>query len=701
MRYYLLEVHKLKEAAREKRQRASDNSQMTLSSYEESALDGTSERRSEPPSSAVLAPVTTDSFAGSSTAPSKASATSQFSSPQKPLSAEPPTRLHKASPGFQLPSPQKKPLTATASLFSSILDSPDKPKEAVTGSTEIDAAKGSTSLPQPVQPPKSSASSPFKFTPVKTTTTTQSSAPAAFQVPKFGNVAPSTSSNGLPKFGGGAPANFLSSFGAQAAKEAEKDKAKRKAEDFDSDEDDEAEWERQDKEKQEAKRLALAQTSKKVMKNVNGKFEWVDADEPVASSAPVVPASSPQSNTGTSIFSNSTSGAPSPVSNPFAHLSQSQRTNGIEATDEADQDTDEDDEEDETSGHTASNAPTTPFKGGSLFDRIDKTVDSGLQREGPGTATKPLFNFSAASPSADNTWKPESPIKFGGAGTGNGSTTPVGSPVKAAFSFGSKTNDITSSEPVDGTSPFKFGSATPKFSFGGSTAETPKESKPFASLFPTTPASGSVSPAPSIFGNIASAQVSTPGKGSSGLSFNFGGASSSFAPGGATLSAGTSIFDSRATSRATTPGATTADESSTAANTDNEEETAPPEDQRNLTSLSAEEQRTEEVLFEQKARCRKFIRGAKEPWENKGVGIIRLLRNKESANVRVLMRLDPRGTIVINANLIKDAAMYEMLGEKAVKLIFAESEGELTTYVASFGTKEKADELLGKIQEAI
>ena len=90
------------------------------------------------------------------------------------------------------------------------------------------------------------------------------------------------------------------------------------------------------------------------------------------------------------------------------------------------------------------------------------------------------------------------------------------------------------------------------------------------------------------------------------------------------------------------------------------------------------------------------MKGEAEPWQNKGVGILRLLKNKESGNVRVLMRQDPNGTIMVNANIIKNKAMYNVAGGKQVKMVFAEKDG-LSTFVMGFGTVEKAEELVAAV----
>jgi len=253
----------------------------------------------------------------------------------------------------------------------------------------------------------------------------------------------------VPKFGNG-NTNFMSSFGQQAAKQAAKDKKKRKDEEFDSDEDDEAEWERKDKEKQELKQKELNNSSQKVMKNINGKFEWVDVN-------------APEMTTSTSII-----------------------------------------------------------------------------------------------------------------------------------------------PPVTFTSP-----------------DIIKSSSPNITTF---------SPA-----NVTTSTISTP---------------------------------------------------------ENDEDNEPILEQQDLTSLSAHELKTETILFENKARCRKFVKNEKEPWENKGIGMIRLLKNKESSRVKVLMRIIPSGQIIINSYLLPSADMYNSIGDKGVKMVFSDASGQLDTYSITFGTKERAEDLL-------
>ncbi|KAF4556105.1 RanBP1 domain-containing protein 3 [Elsinoe fawcettii] len=644
--YYLQELEKLKVAIRRKEKEEDAAGRGLIARAAEPPLTG------KPPAAQPLLP------------PSTGKRPSETFSGQDEPTEDSPAKRQKATPGFQISSPSK-PLSNTANIFNSILSSPDKPA-GVNGATSTPA----TSTPFKFQPPNSNSTAAAQQSPSSNAPTFSGHVPgsqpfAGLASPFKPNPSPAAQKAPVfqvPKFGGGGASsnNFMSAFGAKAAKEAEKEKEKRKAEDFDSDEDDEAEWERKDREEQEEKKRKLAESAKKVMKMVDGKMVWVDKDQgdaaPGAAKSKSTSLDSPAKDSGP---------APTP-SNPFSFLSRPTSNDATnKALPSAPQEGAEDDDEDEENRAPSTNGtavPTTPAKTGGLFDRVTKNTDGSLQKD-QTTVSKPLFSFSTTSPAGDNTWKPETPIKFGNTVDTPGSTTPSGSPAKSLFSFPSNTTSQPSAN-------------LPKFNFGGLSNDNSKQS-----IFSSTP---SAAPSP-------------------GVGFKFGNppaTSSSLFPTSQPGSSAPSIFSSAPGSRATTPGATTADEGSTAANTDNEEDAAPPEEQKDLTSLSAEEIRTEDVLFEQKARCRKFVRGGESPWENKGVGIVRLLKNKESGNPRVLMRLAPGGQILINANLLKDRDLYSNPNEKTVKLVFAEGEGDLTTYMLTFGKKESADDLLGKIQGA-
>lgn len=548
-----------------------------------------------------------------------------------------------------------KPLSQTASIMNNILESPEK--TPVTVATTTPTATSSTSIFQST-PTKTPAPALFNFSkpatapestgstsaplfslqkPAESPAKTDNSSKPGFQMPKFGGNTSGTTpaASSAPKFGGGSAGNvnFLSAFGAQAEKQAEKDKKKRKAEDFDSDEDDETEWEKQDREKQEAKRQKLLAQSKKVLKNVDGQFVYVDPEEPDNGKED---ASQSQSQTSVPTEAAVSPAKPSTVSsgpsNPFSSFAQPQ-------------------------AQAPSPAPT-------LTKSLFSTTPAATPAKSGG------FKFGSAADYSYDEDKSPPPEE---------STTPEASPAKPAFFASNATPKFSFADSSKAN-------ATPKFSFSDASmanAAPTSEIRPFANLFgPKSNATPAGSAAPSIF----SATSTTSG-------FGFGGPGS--------LNAGSSALSSAGVSRATTPGATTDAEGSTAATDNEEEEAASPEPQKDLTALTAEETRSEDVLFEQKARCRRYNRGADEPWENKGVGIMRLFKNKQSGNPRIVMRQTPSGALLINSNLMKQKDVYVNMGDKTVKLLFAESTGGVATYTASFGSADKAQELLGAIKAAI
>ncbi|EHL00314.1 hypothetical protein M7I_3811 [Glarea lozoyensis 74030] len=190
---------------------------------------------------------------------------------------------------------------------------------------------------------------------------------------------------------------------------------------------------------------------------------------------------------------------------------------------------------------TPSNSGTTTPKP-SLFDRITRdsngqpVKDTSEEKENTKPAPTNLFgslNKAPGSP-ADQTWKPDTPIKFGG----NGASTDENSSLKPANPFGS----------LFGTAPaVTVQAATPT-----------KPAAPFGNLFGTSKpatANGSGTSTPSLF-----AGLNAPKPGASTVGFGFGAASGS-----------SSLFPSAAasttTSRATTPGGTT-DGDSAAENAD-------------------------------------------------------------------------------------------------------------------------------------
>ncbi|KAJ5115678.1 hypothetical protein N7456_000026 [Penicillium angulare] len=308
-----------------------------------------------------------------------------------------------------------------------------------------------------------------------TNTSDSSSAPVA---PKatgniFANSQTSKASESappaVPKFGNGAASggNFMAQFAKNVEKSAAEEKAKRKAEDFDSDEDDEAEWERRDAAEQEKKRAKLqtAVTKKAIWVEGEG-FKLVDVtDAPASSPAEKSPvdAPSPAPSSSASIFES----ANRPLANSeniFGRLSATPQPTDDDASDDEAKSTspkrvaegDDGDSSDfaaalrkskrtkpsepettKSSLDTPIPAPTAEA-GRSLFARVESPAPSQDSSATPKAnpfaslgASSPFGAASAPAPTStlfgatDNTWKPNSPIKFSGVSTPASTSAPT------------------------------------------------------------------------------------------------------------------------------------------------------------------------------------------------------------------------------------------------------------------------------------
>ncbi|KAJ5593904.1 uncharacterized protein N7459_000112 [Penicillium hispanicum] len=312
-----------------------------------------------------------------------------------------------------------------------------------------------------------------------------------------GNMfAKSTSSQGstaqpaVPKFGNGASGvDFMAQFAKQAEKTAAEEKAKRKAEDFDSEEDDEEEWERRDAEKQREKRAKLETGGQKKAVWVEGEgFKFIDAarssaadsaGKPATTSAlqpaepSPVPSVSPAPST-SSVFGSSNLPLPN-SENIFGRLSATPQ-----ATDNS-QDSDGSDQEgkarspkrpvpEEDGGNEGDVVPKskrakpaetvetikssldTPLPapsaaaGRSLFDRVQSTTPqpeaaAPVNPFAAALSKAPLFssaNASGTTTPSDQTWNPNSPIKF--------SATPTTAPAPAPSSTENASTDAATDE---------------------------------------------------------------------------------------------------------------------------------------------------------------------------------------------------------------------------------------------------------------
>ncbi|KAI0205840.1 hypothetical protein F4808DRAFT_470787 [Astrocystis sublimbata] len=108
-----------------------------------------------------------------------------------------------------------------------------------------------------------------------------------------------------------------------------------------------------------------------------------------------------------------------------------------------------------------------------------------------------------------------------------------------------------------------------------------------------------------------------------------------------------------------------------------------PQEQIKLTDGGPGEE-DEEILHEVRAKAIKYIvvqeddeddkdKKSKSPWSTMGVGPLRVLKNKSTGAVRVLLRGEPRGHVAINKTILSDMK-YEAT-DKTVKLVAASDDG--------------------------
>ena len=326
---------------------------------------------------------------------------------------------------------------------------------------------------------------------------------------------------------------------------------------------------------------------------------------------------------------------------------------------------------------------------------------------------------NTASPGTDHTWGGETntPIKFGAkssAANDAGSTTPTGSPAKAAFGGFSTT----------GTSSPKFGGftassihdkpAAPKLAFGNNSSSSSQP--PFAGLFgagksATEAKNTPASPAASGLNASIFSPATKPSAG-----FTFGGPKSSGSPsasgapaasttssvfGAPVASTTSSVFgNSAATSGATTPANNTDTESK-----DENEPSDEPKDaqQGDLTALTPEEAAANDVLFETKTKASQFTKAApddaKLSWVPKGLGILRLLKNKETGKCHSTLRLSPGGRVLLNFGLLgKKVPNAYVAHGKMARLSISDAEGKLSTWTLTMKDPELVKDFVNKLE---
>ena len=156
-----------------------------------------------------------------------------------------------------------------------------------------------------------------------------------------------------------------------------------------------------------------------------------------------------------------------------------------------------------------------------------------------------------------------------------------------------------------------------------------------------------------------------------------------------------SVLSSAVTSRATTPGLTTGEESNAEGGGEEGGAATPPEKQLDLSGASAGEE-NEEVLMSVRAKASAYVSG-ENIWATKGVGELRVLKDKEGGKVRVVLRADTTGKVVMNAALVAGAT-YDKAAAKLVNFPMA-TEGGVQRWLLRTGEEAPATQLSKLLEE--
>ncbi|KAM3506097.1 hypothetical protein MY11210_007696 [Beauveria gryllotalpidicola] len=338
-----------------------------------------------------------------------------------------------------------------------------------------------------------------------------------------------------------------------------------------------------------------------------------------------------------------------------------------------------------TSGNTSVSFGAAPAtnSGSSSFN-------FGFSGGGTGSADGKSPNTSFNNPFSSNTGgnlQSVNPASSGMFNFGSGATAPASGP-PTTFQFGGGTASV--SAPNGGGSTFggsnkASGSSTPLF--GGASAGG-------APAFNFTAAS----PAQLQGGNVFGSSQAAPSFGAS-LQPPIGGSSTTGTNSPLNLGGGSSL--------ATTPGAGTPEPSAQVeANKNGNDEEGEKHEQINLTEGAEPE---EEAVHEVRAKVLGFVSSdekpdgedkpkPKSPWTTKGVGLLRVLKHKETNAVRLLLRAEPRGNVALNRALLPDVAYKG--DDKYVRVVTSNETGDgLETWMLQVRNKDVAKTLAEALEE--
>ncbi|CAH2354483.1 nucleoporin Nup2p [[Candida] railenensis] len=329
------------------------------------------------------------------------------------------------------------------------------------------------------------------------------------------------------------------------------------------------------------------------------------------------------------------------------------------------------------------------------------------------TSAKPSFNFGASAPVTKPVEESKPSFSFG--------SKPVDAAVeKPAFSFGSSTSE---NKPTESKPAFSFGSSTseskpteakPAFTFGATPEVKPAESKPAVSFgtvseakstdskpaftFGAVPASSTGSKPAFAFGSQPSA---TPPSSEPKPAFSFGSSSSNAFGAAQAKPAGAFNFSFNAT-----PAASTND--STAAEDEAADEEEPKVNFKPVAQLASEKignaqtgEEDEEVLYTKRTKLMLFDPSNKEqPYVNKGLGDVKVLKNKDSQKARILIRADGGLRVLLNTLVNKDV-QYDTIGNGSmVRVPTVKEDKSIETFILKVKTPADGAELLKSLNDS-
>jgi len=399
--------------------------------------------------------------------------------------------------------------------------------------------------------------------------------------------------------------------------------------------------------------------------------------------------------------------------NIFGHLSNqpSDADNGNDVSEESDEDEPTPPKKQAKSGvldqATDKSNSSSRSTSRSLFDRIETNPDGTPKREIPPPTETEAERQSALQSLLPGKAKGSltDPKTFmTGLGRGQASASESTKPSLFAPINGSKASNIVgqaSNSPSTGPevdctwkndSPIKFTiiNHAPSLKITAPSPSKPtsteQKSGAFTGLFGSPKVDASPPPTQASFGQLSASSSSIPGAG-----FNFGGPSKSLAG----LSA-PSVFGSPATSRGTSPGASTGAESAN----EGTEDDVPAEEQvdRAMTRTGEED---EDVLFEKKAKAREH---ATDPdtdqvdWNVRGVGVLRVLKHRETNKARIVLRVESNGKIALNSALLSNA-QYKLVQGRSIMFMAARGDGNITKWMVTVGETEDAARLADMLEE--